>query len=85
MSEVAAAPAEEPVANLQLESITDGQNERGIPIVKFIDDIGAFCETFEPPASAELLIGAYSDLFAKFKSYEGSLTQKREWGWHLYL
>eukprot|EP00545_Synedropsis_sp_CCMP1620_P010049 CAMPEP_0119004716 /NCGR_PEP_ID=MMETSP1176-20130426/1312_1 /TAXON_ID=265551 /ORGANISM="Synedropsis recta cf, Strain CCMP1620" /LENGTH=201 /DNA_ID=CAMNT_0006956457 /DNA_START=16 /DNA_END=621 /DNA_ORIENTATION=+ len=68
---------EEPVANLQLDSITDGSNERGIPIVKFLDDISAFCETFDPPASAELLIGAYSDLFAKFKSYEGSLSQKR--------
>lgn len=46
-------------------------------MVKFLDDIGAFSKTFDPPASAELLIGAYSDIFAKFKSYEGSLAQKR--------
>jgi hypothetical protein len=67
-------------------------------MVKFLDDIGAFSKTFDPPASAELLIGAYSDIFAKFKSYEGSLAQKREflysgngsvrnhpivWSWHL--
>lgn len=67
---------EEPVADLQLESITDGQSERGIPVVKFLDDITAFSTSFDPPASAELLIGAYSDLFSKFKSYEGSLSQK---------
>lgn len=81
MSEVAATTStggEQPVADLQLDSITDGQNARGIPIVKFLDDISEFCQTFDPPASAELLIGAYSDLFAKFKSYEGSLTQKRK-------
>ena len=69
---------EEKVPDLKLESITDGQNDRGIPMVKFLDDIGAFSKTFDPPASAELLIGAYSDIFAKFKSYEGSLAQKRE-------
>ena len=47
--------------------------------MKFVDDIGEFANSFSPPASAELLIGAYSDLFAKFKSYEESLSQKREW------
>lgn len=65
--------------NLNLESITDGFNERKIPIVKFIDDVGAFAGSFSPPASAELLIGAYSDLLSKFKDYETTLAQKREW------
>jgi len=62
--------------SLKLESITDGQNERGIPAVKFIDDIEAFASSFTPPASAELLIGAYSDLFAKYKRYEDTLNRK---------
>mmetsp|Transcript_1734 Transcript_1734/g.2378 ORF Transcript_1734/g.2378 Transcript_1734/m.2378 type:complete len:205 (+) Transcript_1734:184-798(+) len=68
---------EKAISNLQLESITDGQNERGIPVVKFVEDITSFSKSFDPPASAELIIGAYSDLFAKFKSYESSLNQKR--------
>ena len=68
----------EKIPDLKLDTILEGQNERGIPIVKFLEDIDTFSKTFDPPASAELLIGAYSDIFAKFKSYEASLTQKRE-------
>ena len=64
--------------DLSLTNITDGQNERGIPVVRFVDDITAFSASFSPPASAELLIGAYSDLFGKFKGYEASLTQRRK-------
>ena len=64
--------------SLKLESITDGQNERGIPAAKFIEDIETFANSFTPPASAELLIGAYSDLFAKYKRYEDSLNGKSE-------
>ena len=64
--------------DLNLESVTDGQNEQGIPIVRFIEDIDGFATSFQPPASAELLIGAYSDLFSKFKRYETTLVQKRE-------
>ena len=66
-------------SNISLESITDGTNERGIPKVKFIDDIGEFAESFNPPASSELLIGAFSDLFGKFKTYETSLSQKSKY------
>lgn len=65
-----------PQADMSLLSITDGENERGIPFVKFIDDVEAFANTFDPPASAELLIGAYSELHQKFKTFETSLTQK---------
>lgn len=63
--------------SLNLSSITEGQNERGIPSVKFIDDIGSFAVSFTPPASAELLIGAFTDLFQKYKAYETNLSQKR--------
>jgi hypothetical protein len=66
------------IPDMSLLSITDGENERGIPVVKFIDDVGAFADSFTPPASAELLIGAYTELHSKFKTYEISLTQKRE-------
>ena len=68
---------EETIPDMSLLSITDGENERGIPVVKFIDDVGAFTQSFTPPASAELLIGAYTELHSKFKTYEISLTQKR--------
>jgi hypothetical protein len=74
---VATAQADD-IPDMSLLSITDGENERGIPVVKFIDDVGAFVESFTPPASAELLIGAYTELHSKFKTYEISLTQKRE-------
>lgn len=65
-----------PQADMSLLSITEGENERGIPHVKFIDDVEAFASTFNPPTSAELLIGAYSELHQKFKTFETSLTQK---------
>jgi hypothetical protein len=65
-----------PQEDMSLLSITDGENERGIPFVKFIDDVEAFAITFTPPATAELLIGAYSELHAKFKTFDASLTQK---------
>ena len=65
------------LSNISLESITDGKNDRGIPATRFIDDIDIFANTFDPPASAELLIGAYSDLYSKFKAYEQQLDQKK--------
>jgi hypothetical protein len=69
---------EEDVPDMSLLDITQGENERGIPIAKFIDDIDAFTASFTPPASAELLIGAYSQLHAKYKNFEGNLTNKRK-------
>lgn len=80
-----AATAEKDIAKLEeeaertslnLESIVEGENERGVPAVKFIDDVGAFSEQFTPPASPELLIGAFSDIFGKFKALEANLSQK---------
>ena len=67
-----------PVGDMSLLSITDGENARGIPYVKFIDDVEAFANTFEPSATSELLIGAYSELHSKFKTFETSLSQKRK-------
>ena len=81
----AAAATEENIPDMSLLSITDGENERGIPIVKFIDNVGEFAESFTPPASAELLIGAYTELHSKFKTYEISLTQKREYKYHVFF
>jgi hypothetical protein len=65
-----------PQADMSLLSITEGENARGIPFVKFIDDVEAFTASFSPPASSELIIGAYSELHAKFKTFETSLIQK---------
>lgn len=67
------------ITNINLALITDGKNERGIPEVKFIEDITAFANSFssETTCSAEVLIGAFTDLFTKYKAYESSLTQKR--------
>merc|ERR1711862_618530 len=33
--------------------------------------------------SAEVLIGAFTDLFTKYKAYENNLTQKRKYGTHV--
>ena len=63
--------------DLKLEDISDGFNERGIPRAKFIDDVAAYAASFQPEASAELLIGAYTDLHSKYKQREFASTQKR--------
>ena len=79
-SNAAAAEAsndDAPVANISLQNIIDGTNERSIPKTKFIDDIDMFSGSFDPPASPELLIGAYSDLHSKFKQIEQQLTEKK--------
>ena len=70
---------EEQIPDMSLLDITDGENERKIPAAKFIEDIAAFAASFSPPASAELLIGAYSELHSKFKTFETSLTQKSKY------
>eukprot|EP00980_Cylindrotheca_fusiformis_P005762 scaffold1203_cov117-Cylindrotheca_fusiformis.AAC.1 len=66
-----------PVEDMSLLSITDGENDRGIPVVKFISDVDSFANSFTPPATAELMIGAYSELHSKFKTFETTLTQKK--------
>jgi hypothetical protein len=72
----AATGTAEDVPDMSLLSITNGENERGIPIVKFLDNMGAFAESFTLQALAELLIGAYTKLHSKLKAYDISLTQK---------
>jgi hypothetical protein len=73
---------EEVPPDMSLEDITDGFNDRGIPAAKFIEDIEQFSESFAPAASAELLIGAYTQLHAKYKSSEAGLQSRGtcEWG-----
>ena len=46
-------------------------------MVKFIDDVGDFAQSFTPPASAELLIGAFTQLYQKYKSVESSLEIRK--------
>jgi len=74
------------ITNINLELITNGKNERGIPEVQFIEDVTTFANSFSKTndgdgaavtASAEVLIGAFTDIFTKYKAYETSLTQKR--------
>jgi hypothetical protein len=62
--------------NISLLDITSGENDRGIPFCKFIDDVGVLAASFTPPASAEVLIGAFTELYSKFKSFETSLIRK---------
>lgn len=68
---------EQAIPDMSLKDLTDGENKRGLPIVKFVEDIGAFAESFQPPASAELLIGAFTELHGKYKASEVSLQSKR--------
>jgi hypothetical protein len=64
-------------SSLTLESLTEeAKTSSGIPAVRFIEDIDTFSNSFTPPASAELLIGAYSDLFSRYKRIEENLNQK---------
>jgi hypothetical protein len=77
--------------DLSLNDIIDGDNGRGIPSVKFVsEDVGMFVDGLFGPGnsgnsgstgngtvSAELLIGAFSQLHAKYKSSEASLQGKR--------
>ena len=72
-----AAKEEEDVPSISLLDITEGDNERGIPKAKFIDDVGSFSVSFQPEASAEILIGAYSDLRVKYRTYEAQLQQRQ--------
>jgi hypothetical protein len=68
--------SEADVPDMSLEDITEG-SRRGIPKVKFLDDIEAFANSFTPPAQPELLIGGFSQLHVKYKSTEASLQNKR--------
>ena len=65
--------------SLSIESITDGFSSRDIPIVKFVEEIDIFSNQFHPPASAELMIGAFSDLFSKLKGVESTLSERCEY------
>lgn len=76
MSKEDALTSEAEQTSLSFGDITDGVSPRDIPKVKFIEDITAFSNTFDPPASSELMIGAFSDLFGKMKNVEQTLAQR---------
>lgn len=70
-----ASSDEEEEPDMSLEDITDGRNERGIPAALFIEDIGKFSAD-KGGASAELLIGAYTELLGKYQESERQLQSK---------
>lgn len=76
MSKEAALTTEAEQTSLSFESITEGVNDRDIPIVKFVEDIDSFSSSFDPPASAELMIGSFTDLFGKMKSVEQTMANR---------
>ncbi len=78
MSKEATLKSEAEQTSLSFQSITDGMASRDIPKVKFVEDIEGFSNSFDPPASVELMIGAFSDLFGKMKAIEGTLAQRCE-------
>ena len=67
----------EAIPDMSLKDLTDGENERGLPRVQFVEDIRAFADSFTPSASAELLIGAFTELHGKYKASEATLQSKR--------
>jgi hypothetical protein len=72
---------EDDLVHLTLPDITDVQeppHPRGIPAVKFLEDIADYVASFAPKrVTAELLIGAYTQLHTKYKLSESSLLRKR--------
>lgn len=75
--DLSALSKEAETTSLSIESITEPCEDSIIPKVKFVEDISTFASSFSPPASAELMIGAFSDLFGKLKTVEANLGQKR--------
>jgi prefoldin subunit 5 len=62
---------------LTLDDVTDGKSPRGIPAAKFVEDVQSFSLQFIPPASAEHMIGAYTELYQRYKRYESVFLQKK--------
>lgn len=67
---------EEDIPNLTLGDIIQNTTARGLPQAKFLDSVETFATSFDPPASSELLIGAYSELYQRYKGMEMSLDNK---------
>jgi hypothetical protein len=67
-----------PPATTSLNGENDTYQPTTIPKVKFIDDISQYIKSFTPKiVTAELLIGAYTQLHTKYKLSETSLLRKR--------
>jgi hypothetical protein len=66
------------LALVDITDVIDPPHPRGIPAVKFLEDIHEYVESFAPKrVTAELLIGAYTQLHTKYKLSESSLLRKR--------
>mmetsp|Transcript_15784 Transcript_15784/g.48154 ORF Transcript_15784/g.48154 Transcript_15784/m.48154 type:complete len:130 (-) Transcript_15784:1232-1621(-) len=59
------------------ETLLCGRNERGIPDVRFIDDVDFFLASELNGTAVETVIGAYTTLLSKFRTYEVNLMQQR--------
>ena len=69
---------ETPPTITHLDGENDTYQSTNIPKVKFIDDISQYIQSFTPKiVTAELLIGAYTQLHTKYKLSETSLLRKR--------
>jgi len=53
--------------------ITDGKNPRGIPSAKFIENVDEFLRG----TSVEAALGAYNELYSKYKYMEGSMEKSK--------
>lgn len=60
------------------KALTDGKNARGIPNVKFIDNVEEFLSTLIPGGCpVETALGAFNELYSKYKFMEGSLGRTK--------
>jgi len=74
--ETAAAPPQESQADADIRKFLAAQpNERGIPTVLFIDDVQKFLA--QNNTSAEVVVGAFTELLQKYKVLEQSLTRQK--------
>ena len=78
MAALASASPQISSDRLDLTQITSGnKSSTGIPEVKFFEDVDEFASTFKPKATAEFLIGAFSELFRQFKLFETNLERRK--------
>lgn len=56
-----------------MNTVTEGRNPRGIPAAKFIDNIEHFLDT----TNVETALGAYNELYSKYKFMESSFEKSK--------
>lgn len=57
--------------------LSSAPNKFNIPVKRLPNPNPNHHHSFKPVASSEVLIGAFSELFSKFKAYETNLSNKR--------